>query len=63
MQKTALFAPEKKNNISEIEKYRHIPDKKAILYHNTEGEVISVTYQQLFEQSNKVGYVLESHGL
>ncbi|MBN4900100.1 hypothetical protein IDG68_14990, partial [Staphylococcus sp. EG-SA-21] len=42
----------------EIEKYSHIPDKKAILYHNTEGEDISVTYQQLIEQSNKVGNVL-----
>lgn len=33
MQKSALFAPEKYNIISEIEKYSHIPDKKAILYH------------------------------
>ncbi len=41
MQKSALFAPEKYNIISEIEKYSHIPDKKAILYHNTEGEDIS----------------------
>lgn len=63
MQKSALFAPEKYNIISEIEKYSHIPDKKAILYHNTEGEDISVTYQQLIEQSNKVGNVLASHGL
>lgn len=63
MQKSALFAPEKYNIISAIEKYSHIPDKKAILYHNTEGEDISVTYQQLIEQSNKVGNVLASHGL
>ncbi|EOD8327050.1 acyl-CoA synthetase [Staphylococcus aureus] len=63
MQKSALFAPEKYNIISEIEKYSHIPDKKAILYHNTVGEDISVTYQQLIEQSNKVGNVLASHGL
>lgn len=32
MQKSALFAPEKYNIISEIEKYSHIPDKKAIKY-------------------------------
>lgn len=63
MQKSVLFAPEKYNIISEIEKYSHIPYKKAILYHNTEGEDISVTYQQLIEQSNKVGNVLASHGL
>ncbi len=51
--KVSSIRAEKYNIISEIEKYSHIPDKKAILYHNTEGEDISVTYQQLIQQSNK----------
>ncbi len=38
MIKLAQFVPEKYKDYFEIEKYSHIPDKKAILYHNTEGE-------------------------
>ncbi|MBO1199537.1 acyl--CoA ligase [Staphylococcus simiae] len=63
MQKADLFAPEQYNIVSEIEKYSNNPTKKAILYHNTDGEDITVTYQQLIQQANKVGNVLKSHGL
>lgn len=64
MQKSDLLAPAQYNIVSEIEKYaKEDANKKAILYHNVEGEDISVTYSTLIQQANKVGNVLLNHGL
>lgn len=57
MNKSDLLAPEKYNIISEIEKYASDSSKKAIIYKDNEHDNISVSYEELLQNANKVGNV------
>ncbi|MHB7941601.1 acyl-CoA synthetase MbcS [Staphylococcus capitis] len=63
MNKSDLLAPEKYNIISEIEKYASDSSKKAIIYKDNEHDNISVSYEELLQNANKVGNVFLKHGL
>ncbi|MGV3244939.1 acyl-CoA synthetase MbcS [Staphylococcus sp. 11261D007BR] len=63
MKKTDLLAPETYNIISEVEKHAESADKKALIFRNDEGDVTTVTYQDLVRRANRVGHVLQNHGL
>ncbi|BBD88992.1 acyl-CoA synthetase MbcS [Staphylococcus caprae] len=63
MNKSDLLAPEKYNIISEIEKYASNTSKKAIIYKDNEHDNISVSYEELMHNANKVGNVFLNHGL
>lgn len=63
MKKSDLLAPEKYNIVSEIEKYTSDSNKKAIIYRDNEHDNISVSYQELIKNANKVGNVFLKYGL
>jgi len=63
MKKSDLLAPEKYNIVSEIEKYASDSNKKAIIYRDNEHDNISVSYQELIKNANKVGNVFLKYGL
>ena len=62
MNKSDLLAPEKYNIISEIENTLQI-HLKAIIYKDNEHDNISVSYEELLQNANKVGNVFLKHGL
>ncbi|HEX7064797.1 MAG TPA: acyl--CoA ligase [Bacillales bacterium] len=58
-----LLAPEDYNLTSEIEKYASDPNHVALKWLNENGEAKELTYEQLFQQANRLANALKNQGL
>ncbi|MEQ6389488.1 acyl--CoA ligase [Bacillaceae bacterium S4-13-58] len=63
MKREELIAPEHYNIVQEIERYAEDPQRVALKWENESGEKKEITYQQLVREVNKIGSVLNRHGL
>lgn len=63
MELNELVAPEMYNLTSEIERFSRKPENIALKWRNENGEKEELSYQQLFQQVNRLANVLSNQGL
>lgn len=63
MNRSDLIAPETYNIVNEIERHAADETKEAIIFEDVDGNVQTITYAKLIQNSNKVGNIFKAQGL
>ena len=63
MNRSDLIAPETYNIVNEIERHAADETKEAIIFEDVDGNVETITYAKLIQNSNKVGNIFKAQGL
>ncbi|SFB16600.1 acetyl-CoA synthetase [Lentibacillus halodurans] len=64
MNKADLIAPEDYNIVMEMERFAaKTPSRKALIWHDEQGQSKEVTYEQLMKNVNKIGNAFKRNGL
>ena len=63
MENHNLIAPEQYNLVSEVEKYKEVGYRTALIWENEFGDKLQITYGELLKKVNKIGTVLKEEGI
>lgn len=62
MKREELIAPEKYNAVDEIEKFKSVSNKTALIWEDEAGRKAAWTYEMLIDKANQIGSVLTGSG-
>ncbi|WP_029419171.1 acyl-CoA synthetase MbcS [Bacillus sonorensis] len=62
MKREELIAPEKYNAMDEIEKFKSVSNKTALIWEDEAGRKAAWTYEMLIDKANQIGSVLTGSG-